>query len=206
VRIINTFLFFLLLTQVLQMNDPNALRFTSGHLTDGYIPHTFGPQNTESYFLHLFQVAAKSVQAIRHQSNAFYVFNRPSHHISPAISVQGRDAWLLDYAVTSGGSVVPQQLWFPQGQGDRRRYVDQAQFRMPIFFVNRDGSRGVSVVDAAAGRMQLRGAGLPAQLVDKTTIKIRISVRVRSLRLHVPITHRMYHSGQAMHPPNTRSN
>jgi hypothetical protein len=161
------------------MNDPHAPQFTRDYLTDGYISYTFSSRNAESYLVHLFKVDAPLVQAIRHQSGAFYVLNRPSHNSPPALLVNGQDAWLLDYAVRTGGSVVP-QLWFPQGQGDRRRYVDQAQFRMPIFFVNA-GSLGVPVTNAAAGHMQLNGTDLPPQLADKTTIKIRIGVCTRSL-------------------------
>ena len=163
------------------MNDPNAPQFTRDFLTDGYISYTFTPRNAEGYLVQLFKVDATSVQAIRHQSGAFYVLNRPSHSTPPALLVNGQDAWLLDYAVRSGGSVVPQQLWFPQGQGDRRRYVDQAQFRMPIFFVNMDANLGVSIMSAAAGQMQLRGADLPPPLADKTTIRIRIGVCSLSL-------------------------
>jgi len=156
------------------MNDSNAPQFTRDFLTDGYISYTFTPRNAEGYLVQLFKVDATSVQAIRHQSGAFYVLNRPSHSSPPALLVNGQDAWVLDYAVRSGGSVVPQQLWLPQGQGDRRPYVDQAQFRMPIFFVNMDGNLGVSIMSAAAGQMQLRGAELPPPLADKTLIRIRI--------------------------------
>jgi hypothetical protein len=164
------------------MNDPHAPPFTRDFLTDGYISHTLGTPNTDSYLVRLFQIAATTlVQAIRHQSGAFYALNRPSYHIPPAISILGREAWLVDYAVRPGGSVVPQQLWSPQGQGDQSRYVDRPQYRMHVFFVNMDGSLGVPVVNAAAGHMQLRGADLPPQLVDRTTIKIRIGVCVRSL-------------------------
>src|SRR5882762_10942507 len=85
------------------------------------------------------------------------LFRSPSHY-SPPIRTQYGDTWVLDYGVRSGGSVVPQQLWAPQGQGDRRRYVDQAQFRMPIFFVNMNGALGVPVMNAAAGHLQLRDA------------------------------------------------
>jgi len=156
------------------MSDPYALPFTRDHLTDGYISYTFGSRNAESNIVRLFQVVAPFVRAIRHWSGAFYVLNQPSQYSPPALSVYGRNAWLLDYAVRSGGSVVPQQLQFPQGEGDRRRYVDQVQFRVPVFFVNTDGNLGVPLMDAAAGRMQLLGADLPPQLADKTMIKIRI--------------------------------
>jgi hypothetical protein len=93
------------------MNRSDTLQYTKDHLIDGYISHTFGTQNTERHLARLFQVVTESVQAIRHQSGAFYVFNRPSYYIPPAASILGREAWLLDYAVRSGGSVVPQQLW-----------------------------------------------------------------------------------------------
>jgi hypothetical protein len=158
----------------------HALQFTLDFLTDGYISYTFKPQNAEGYLVQLFNVNAASVQAIHHQGGAFYVLNHPVHNSLPTLLVNGQGAWLFDYAVRPGGSVVPQQPWFPQGQGDRRRYVDQAQFRMPVFFIN-NGNLGVPVMNAAAGQMQLHGVGLPPQLADKTTIKIRIGVCTRSL-------------------------
>jgi hypothetical protein len=159
------------------MNHPNhhhAPQFAPDFLIDGYIAYTFKPQNAEGYLVHLFNVNAASVH---HQSGAFYALNHPVHNIPPAHFVNGQDAWLLDYVVRAGGSVVPQEPWSPQGQGDRRRYVIQAQFRMPVFFVDSDGNLGVPVMNAAAG---LHGAGLPPQLVDKTSIKIHIGVCTRS--------------------------
>jgi len=124
--------------------------------------------------VHLFKRDAALVQAIRDKSGAYSVFIPPSH-FSPPIRTQYGDTWVLDHAVRNGGSVVPQQLWAPQGQGgDRRRYVDQVQFRMPIFFVNMNGGLGVPVMSAAAGHMQLRDAYLPPSPIDKTTTKIRI--------------------------------
>jgi hypothetical protein len=144
---------------------------------DGYISYTFTSRNAEFYVVHLFRRDAASVGAIRDsRSGAYSVFVPPSH-FSPPIRTQYGDTWVLDYAVrTGGGSVVPQQLWSPQGQGDRRRYVDQAQFRMPIFFLNANGALGVPVTNAAAGHMQLRDVYLPPSLMEKMTTKIRIGV------------------------------
>lgn len=152
------------------MNPPQLNR---DYLTDGYISYTFTSRNAEFYVVHLFRRDAASVQAIRDRNGVYSVFIPPSHFSPPTRTPYG-DTWVLDHAVRNGGSVVPQQLWAPQGQGDRRRYVDQAQFRMPIFFVNRNGSLGVPVMHAAAGHMQLRDAYLPPSLMDKTTAKIRI--------------------------------
>ena len=162
-------------------------RLSSDYFIDGYISDTFTPRNAEGYLAQLFNVRnAADIQAIRHQSGAFYVLNRPSHSTPPALLVNGQDAWLLDHVVRSGGSVVPQQLWFPQGQGYRRRYVEQAQLRMPVFFVNANGSLGVPVMSAAIGDMQLHGAYLPAQLVDRSTLKIRIGVCTCSFTTRAP--------------------
>ena len=154
------------------MNPPHLNR---DYLTDGYISYTFTSRNAEFYVVHLFRRDAASVQAARDRNGAYSVFIPPSH-FSPPIHTPYGDTWVLDYAVRTGGSVVPQQLWAPQGQGDRRRYVDQAQFRMPVFFVSMNGGLGVPVMNAAAGQMQLRDAHLPPSLLDKTTAKIRIGV------------------------------
>ena len=174
------------------MGGPHALfPLTRDFLTDGYISHTLTPRNAEFYLVHLFGIDAASVQAIRDGNGVYSVFIPPSH-FSPPIHTQYGNAWVLDHAVRTGGSVVPQQLWTPQGQGDRRRYVDQVQFRMPIFFVNMNGGLGVPVMNAAAGHMQLRDEYLPPSLIDKTTTKIRIGVCARSSLCYLfPITYHM---------------
>ena len=168
-------------------------RLGRGYLTDGYISYTFTSRIAESYVVHLFKRDAASVQAVRDSNGAYSVFIPPSHFIPP-VRTQYGDTWVLDYAVRTGGSVVP-QVWVPQGgQDDGRRYVDQVQFRMPIFFVNIDGRLGVPVMNAAAGHMHLRDAYLPPSLIDNTTTKIRIRVRVCawfSLSYVFPITYHM---------------
>ena len=152
-----------------------------GILTDGYISYTFTPQMAEFFLVQLlFKVGnTTSIEVIRDPSGsgAYFAFNLPSHFSPPPLTIDGRGAWVLDYAIRPGGSVVPQELWVPQGQVDRRRYMDQARFRMPVFFVGSDGSLGVPVLNAAAGQIQLRDANLPPQLHDKYTAKIRIAVR-----------------------------
>jgi hypothetical protein len=163
---------------------------TRKFLTDGYISYTFTPQIAELFLVQLlFKVAnSASIEAIRdpNKGGAYFVFNHPSYHSPPPLTINGRGAWVLDYDVKLGGSVVPQQLWFPQGDGDRRRYVDQARFRMPIFFVNMNGGLGVPVLNAAAGHMQLRDVVLPPPLQDKINVKIRIAVRALFPVLRVP--------------------
>ena len=184
---------FLLTHGVLQMNNyplahhthaahhTQRLQLTRNFLTDGYISCTFSPEMAKFFLIHLlFKVAnSESIEAIRdpNGSGAYFVFNLPSHFCPAPLTINGRGAWVLDYNVRSGGSVVPQELWVPQGQGDRGRYVGQTRLRMPIFFVGINGSPGVPVLNAAAGDMQLRDTHLPPPLQDKTTTKIRTAVR-----------------------------
>lgn len=174
---------------------------------DGYISYTFTPQVAEIYLAYLFKVDPKKLQtfSVNNWPGAFFVADPPMNHCRPQHIVNGRYAWLLDYALRRGGSVVPQQLWSPQGQGDWRRYVEQALLHIPVFFVNADGSLGVPVSHAAAGQMSLRHANEPAPLGDRTTTKIRISVCItfvdaRSVHLH------SCRSGRAILLPNSRYN
>lgn len=150
-----------------------------------------------------------SIQAVRdpNGSGAYFVFNNPSYYSPPPITIGGRDAWVLDYDVRSGGSVVPQELWVPHGLGatvgGRPRYVDQTHFHIPVFFVRIDGSLGAPVLNAAAGDIQLRDVVLPPPLQDRTTVKIRIAVRGLFFSvLRVPPSLTVWlHSGRAMALP-----
>ena len=159
---------------------------TKEFLTDSYISYTFTPQIAEVYLAYLFKTELKMVQPFHYQ-DSFFVWSQPPISTQPPIMILPRGqhhpnpAWLLDFAIRPGGSVVPQQLWFPQGQGDWRRYVEQAHLQMPLFFTSADGSFGVPIVNAAAGQMVLRGGNEPAPFGDKTTTKIRIGVCVQPL-------------------------
>jgi hypothetical protein len=185
---------------------------TKDFFTDSYISYTFTPQAAEVYLAYLFKTEPRRVQPFHHQQDAFFVWNQPPISTMPPIMAVPRGqpypspAWLLDFAIRPGGSVVPQQIWFPQGQGDWRRYVEQAQLQMPLFFINADGTLGVPVVNAAAGQMTLRGGHELAPFGDKTTTKIRIGVCAH------PLHERAHHltfgfcSGQAMPLRNSRYN
>ncbi|KAI0281525.1 hypothetical protein BC826DRAFT_922912 [Russula brevipes] len=156
-------------------------------LTDGYISYTFTPRIAEIYISYLLRVDLQTVGAFSFDDlpGAFFVWNRPANHGRPSRIVNERPAWLLDYAISreedrairpvvAVGSVVLQELWSPRGQGDWRRYFEQAQLQLPIFFVNTDGSVGVPVTDATARQMSLQGADHPVPLGDRTSLKIRI--------------------------------
>ncbi|KAH9967291.1 hypothetical protein BC827DRAFT_1123712 [Russula dissimulans] len=144
-------------------------------LTFGYISHSFTPLLAEVQVANLYKVDPGQITAYyQERSGAYLVFTQPSYYSPPSVVVQGQPAWILDYKVRSGGTVVPQHLWSPQGQGDWRRYVEQADFHMPVFFINANGALGVPLVNAAAGQMSLYGANQLAPLGDRTTTKIRI--------------------------------
>jgi hypothetical protein len=175
---------------------------------DGYIAYTFGPQVASIYLCSLFKIDdARRVQAIDLEGwpRTFFVTN-PMPHCRGLHIGNNRYAWLLDHAIRSGGSVVPQQLWFPQGQGDWRRYVEQATLYLPVFFVSADGSLGVPVPHAAEGLISLRNGNDTPPLGERTTAKIRISVRFFIRLMRARFTYGSYRSGQAMRHPNSRYN
>jgi len=140
----------------------------------GYISHTFTPQLAETHLANLYKVDPRTVTAYQDQSGAYFVFILPSYYSPPSVVVQGRPAWILDFKVGPGGTVVPQHLWSPQGQGDWPHYDGQAGFHMPVFFIGANGALGVPLMNAAAGQMSLRGGDQLAPLGDETTTKIRI--------------------------------
>jgi hypothetical protein len=146
-------------------------------LTDGYISYTFGPRHAEKYMAILFGVDKQIVVARCDQSGAFYVLNEPSRRSSPTVSINGQDAWLLDYDLSSYGSVVPQELWTPQRPNELIRYVRNAQIRVPVFFVNMDGSMGVPIKNASMGLMQLHDGQLPQPFSKSSELTVRIAVR-----------------------------
>jgi hypothetical protein len=178
-------------------------------LTDGYIPHTFTPQAAASYCSILFKMDSSEIQVFR-LLDIFYVWNRPTISTQLPLNVNGRHGWLLDYHVRPGGSVVPQQIWYPLSQWEWCRYIERlgARLHMPLFFVNvdADGTLGVPIVNAAAGQMCLRGAGEPAPFGDKATANIRIGVCTLAPSMRAPITYQSGRSGQAMRSSNSRSN
>ena len=150
---------------------PNVRR---PYLIDGYISATFGFQDAERYMAMVFKVDPQKVVAAL-EDGAFYVFNYPSRYTSPTHLVNGKNAWLLDYSVSRRdvGPVVPQQLWHPEKK-KYKNLVLNAQFHVPVFFVNRNGSLGVRISNA--GHMQLRDGHLEQSLSHKTGLTIRLVV------------------------------
>lgn len=94
-----------------------------------------------------------------------------------AVDLNNRPLWLLDIVPPPMYNVVPQQIWTPPNQSDWRRYVEQASLRMPVFFIQNDGTIGLPLARALAGdRASLRSADMPAPLGGGHSTQIRIAV------------------------------
>ncbi|KAI0262341.1 hypothetical protein BC834DRAFT_394552 [Gloeopeniophorella convolvens] len=147
---------------------------------DGCIAYTFGPRCTETYLRYLFKApsepsllrwnvegwpgACTTAQAI------------PGTVSQPLLIEEGQPRWLLDYnARPWAGTIIRQRLWAPPGDAARRKYVDEAALLFPIFFVQIDGTVGLSLRDATEGRgLFLRLADTPAPVGSVATTHIRI--------------------------------
>ena len=96
----------------------------------------------------------------------------------------GRPLWLLDYIIVRTGTVIPQARWSPENVNDLRHHVTEAILQMPIFFIQGNGTLGLSLDDAYNNRCHtLRDARMQAQLGGKTTTHIRIGVCGRCPRV-----------------------
>ena len=92
----------------------------------------------------------------------------------------GHPLWLLDNSVVRTGTVVPQVRWTPENVNDHRQHVAEAILQMPIYFLQKNGTLGLSLDDAINGRCQtLRDSIVQAQLGGRTTTHIRIGVSSR---------------------------
>jgi hypothetical protein len=151
------------------------------YLIDGYISHTFGRRDAEYYMVILFKVDAKTVVATCNTSDPFFVFNQPSCHSPASIaSVDGRSGWLLDFAISFAGSVVPQRLKLPQRHTERIRYINDAKFRLPVFLLDMVGSNygvlGVPVKSAPAEQIRLKLGQSPQPFTENTELMIHFAV------------------------------
>jgi hypothetical protein len=86
-----------------------------------------------------------------------------------------QNGWVLDRMVVRAGTVVPQTLWAPPTDIDRRQHIEKAPLQMPIFLQHTDGRLGVPLDAAVAGRCHsLINAQSSAPLGPLATTYIRI--------------------------------
>ena len=147
-----------------------------------------GPREAPSYVTRLLQFEERYLQLyITPESLAFLVIGPEVQHAQHTTYISNRRAWLLDYKVRDGGTVVPQRIWSPAAAGDAQRYCRVPKW--PIFFVSGDGRNlGIPLTQALAGHIPglLNGCS-PAPVGNCHTTNIRVKVSVSQVARHVPL-------------------
>jgi hypothetical protein len=148
--------------------------------SDGFLVRMFGERDAAFFIESLLKMNAKDVYLIGNVPgwpNALMV-QRPSVGDTRYDAVaNNHPLWLLDFIPLPIYHVVPQKIWTPPNQSDWRRYVEQANLRMPVFFVQNDGAIGLQLPRAAVGdTASLRGADNAAPLGGGHSTQIRIAV------------------------------
>ena len=143
----------------------------------------FGRQDAAFFIESLLKVDAKSVCLIENVPgwpNALMSLSSSTQDVShAALTPKNLPLWLLDFVPMPIYDVVPQKIWTPPNQSDWRRYVEQASLRMPIFFIQNNGTTGLPLVRAlGGGGPMLRGADAPAPLGGGHFTQIRIAVSI----------------------------
>jgi hypothetical protein len=148
-------------------------------LVDGFVARTFASEDATNYFMLLFR-AEHFIQhfGILYHQGAWYITHNVNlvQGTSPGVPLQTSP--LLDFCTRATyGTVVPQRRWTPADEADFRRHVEGAALELPIYFVNRDGSIGFTLVDILRGcDRDLRNPNDFATLSGKTTTHVRINV------------------------------
>jgi hypothetical protein len=168
-------------TVAYHQNTPYArIPFTN---SNGYLVRMFGPRDAAFFLESLLKVDAQEVDLIGN------VPGWPNALMVPWPSVSGTNPdalasnqaplWLLDFMPLPRLVVVTQKIWSPPNQSDWRRYVEQANLRMPVFFMQNNGAIGLPLSRAAVGdTASLRSANRAAPLGGGHSTQIRIAARI----------------------------
>jgi len=144
-------------------------------LVDGYISQCFSPQQAEAFFL--FLLKNNSFYAAAYypgRQSGYFIVNSVPPHIH--VQFPNPRSWIIDRGPVNYGTVVPQGLWVPHTNTDRRQHVAEAPLQMPIFFEDTNGTLGITLEAAASGRCHgLLDAQCFAPLGNKTTTHIRVA-------------------------------
>ena len=149
---------------------------------DGFLTKMFGRRDAAFFIESLLKVNVRDVFLFGNVpgwQNAYMVptpFINDGHCI--AIAPNNQPLRLLDFVPRPMYRVVPQKIWTPPKQSDRRRYVEQASLRMPVFFIQNDGAIGLPLPLALSGEREklLCYGDSPAPLGMGHSTKIRIAV------------------------------
>ncbi|KAI0255838.1 hypothetical protein BJV78DRAFT_1173700 [Lactifluus subvellereus] len=148
--------------------------------TTGCLVRMFGPRDAAFFIESLLKTSAREVHVVANVPgwpNALMVSrpSMPDSHVD-ALYNDNHPLWLLDFVPLTHGSVIPQKIWSPPNQSDWRRYIEQANLLMPVFFVQNNGIVGLPLPRAAVGdTATLRHADQPAPLGGGHSTQIRIA-------------------------------
>jgi hypothetical protein len=160
--------------------------------SEGFLTRMFGRRDAAFFIESLLKVNVRDVYLVGDVPgwHTALMSQRPSIHDARVDAINqnnNQPLWLLDIIPPPMYNVVPQQIWTPPNQSDWRRYVEQASLRMPVFFIQNDGTIGLPLARALAGdRASLRCADMPAPLGGGHSTQIRIAV---STSLSPPLHH-----------------
>ncbi|KAH9976002.1 hypothetical protein BGW80DRAFT_1250832 [Lactifluus volemus] len=150
--------------------------------SNGYLVKMFGSRDAAFFIESLLKTTAANVQVygnVPGWPNALMVSQPSVLSTRPdAYYNSNFPLWLLDYIPSPSCHVIPQTIWSPPNQSDWRRYVEQANLHMPVFFVQNNGTIGLPLERAVAGdTTSLRQAREPAPLGGGHSTQIRIAWR-----------------------------
>jgi len=153
---------------------------------DGFLVRMFGQRDAAFFIESLLKTNVRNFYPISNVPgwNGALMVQNPSASDARPVAVmpfpnnQSRQLWILDFVPSPTATiVVPQTIWTPPNQSDWRQYVEQANLRMPVFFMQSNGAIGLPLTRATAGdTATLHCADSPAPLGGGHSTQIRIAV------------------------------
>ena len=161
--------------------------------SNGYLVRMFGVQDAAFFLESLLKMNPQDVNLISNVPgwpNAMMVSQPSVPNARPdALANNQHPLWILDFVPLDPLNVVPQQIWSPPHVSDWRRYVEQANLHMPVFFVQNNGVIGLPLSRAAVGDTALlHNAKRAAPLGGGHSAQIRIAASLSPSPSHVKLT------------------
>ena len=154
-------------------------------LVDGFIAHTFSPEDTHNFFALLLTTQEYLRHCnISYSQGVWYIMQNPPYFVPLPPGTPPQNLMLpLDFNINgTQGSVIPQRRWTPDDDIDDagvRLYavVASAPLALPIYFVNSNGGIGFWLPDILQGRdHDLYNGNREALLGGRIPTFIRINV------------------------------
>ncbi|KAH9051301.1 hypothetical protein EDB83DRAFT_1301293 [Lactarius deliciosus] len=148
---------------------------------DGFVARTFTREDTNNYFTLLLRTPPSQhflqYYGIVYYQGAWYITHNANLMQGTSPGVPFQTTPLLDYSTrTTHGTVVPQRRWTPTDEVDIRRHVEGAALKLPIYFVNSNGSIGFPLPDILRDcDRDLHNANSFAPLGGRAATHIRIN-------------------------------